>query len=133
MANVNKESDYFTDEEIDRLKVDEVKRYLRRHNQFVTGNKMDLATRAKGIGKLKLVDVEKKGPYEHEKFVKRNQDKLIVIIKWKEIRLPNPRDLSAFSFNLNELPDFKETDIYNYFVLKMGSKRQIRFAVYFHD
>ena len=45
---------YFSDEEISTLTVKDLRDYLRKHGQMVTGNKTVLCERATGVRKLKL-------------------------------------------------------------------------------
>lgn len=117
----NKGCVYATDEEIKSMTVKELKDYLRRYGQFLTGNKKDLIDRAMGVGKLKLVD----------KMVIENDDGSGKFCSLKEkLRtplgeiIPEPNGLSNWSSDLSLVPDLCENDIYNYLVLEKGARRQ---------
>ena len=57
MADNNKENECLLDSQINTLTVNQLKEYLRRYNQNVTGKKAELALRAKGVSKLVKADV----------------------------------------------------------------------------
>ncbi|KAL5010799.1 hypothetical protein ScPMuIL_013104 [Solemya velum] len=132
MANDDNRGDsiYMTEHDINSATVTQLKQYLRRHNQYVSGNKKDLISRAKGVRKLNLDDVQDRKSEAEEKFARRQTDKLVTPLG--EI-LPDPKTVTAWTTDLNNIPDFTEGDIYNYFVLKMKTKRQLRSKVYYED
>lgn len=130
MADRGKENDcYLEDLAIDKLNVSQLKDYLRLHHQYVTGKKINLVSRAKGIRKLGLndVNVDKRNS---EVFERRKCEKLITPLGEE---LPHPRTLKSWTCNLIDIPDFSDGDIYNYFVLKMKTKKQLRAKVYYAD
>ncbi|XP_045163375.2 uncharacterized protein LOC123527777 [Mercenaria mercenaria] len=131
MANVNKENEpYLSDIEIDKLNVSQLKDYLRFHNQYVSGKKNELVLRAKGVQKLGLNDLQQEQRNAEVNFEKRKTEKLVTPLGEK---LPNPETLKTWSNDLMEFPNFSDGDIYNYFVLKMKTKKQLRSKVYYAD
>ena len=57
MADNNKENECLLDSQINTLTVNQLKDYVCRHHQNVTGKKAELALRAKGVRKLVKADV----------------------------------------------------------------------------
>ncbi|KAK3106389.1 hypothetical protein FSP39_018991 [Pinctada imbricata] len=121
---------HLSDEEINKLKVPELKEYLRQHRQPVTGNKNVLIEKAKGVRKLNLrtrIDVA-------------SEDNLEILRKWCEKlitplgeTIPDPASLTNWSDDVTLIPSFTDSDIYNYLVLTMKSKRSMRAKIYFED
>ena len=121
---------HLTDEEIDSLKVPQLKEYLRKHGQPVTGNRPALVDKAKGVRKLNLrtqIDVA-------------SADNLEILRKWCEKlitplgeTIPDPATLTNWTSDVSLIPNFTDSDIYNYLVLTMKSKRQMRSKIYFND
>ena len=118
---------FIEDSDIDHLNVSQLKDYLRRHHQYITGKKKDLILRAKGVGKLEKNDLE---PEQRETDEQRKTQKLVTPLGEK---LPHPSTLKTWSKDLSDVPEFKVSDIYNYFVLKMGCKKQLKAKVYYAD
>jgi len=130
MADDNKENDRFLQDcEIDGLNVSDLKEYLRTHNQYVSGKKSELILRAKGVRKLGLSNLNH-ATEDAVKFERRKTEKLVTPLGET---LPHPKTLTSWTNDLTSLPDFSERDIYNYFVLKMNTKKQLRSKVYYAD
>ncbi|KAH3887037.1 hypothetical protein DPMN_011049 [Dreissena polymorpha] len=130
MASDEKDKDrYLSDIEIDKLSVVQLKDYLRFHNQYVSGNNNELVLRAKGVQKLGFNDrqVHRNAEVNYEK---RKTEKLVTPLGEK---LPHPDVLNTWSIDLMDFPTFTDSDIYNYFVLKMNTKKQLRSKVYYVD
>ena len=66
--------------------MNQLKDYLRRHNQNVTGKKAELALRAKGVSKLVKADVIC-GKAAASQFERRQKEKLVCL---KKVSLINP-------------------------------------------
>ena len=47
--------------------------------------------------------------------------------------VPDPRSLKGWFDNISEIPDFTEGDDYNYLVITMKAKRQLKSRVFFED
>lgn len=124
------ENYHLKDEEIDHLTVQGLKNYLRRHGQPLTGNKLELRERAKGVKKLNLrlvLDVE-----AEENFVleRRWTEKLTTPLGET---IPEPETIKSWSPDLSLIPDVTDKVIYNYIVLTMRCKRQLRSRIYQND
>ena len=100
---------FIEDSDIDHLNVSQLKDYLRRHHQYITGKKKDLILRAKGVGKLEKNDLE---PEQRETDEQRKTQKLVTPLGEK---LSHPSTLKTWSKDLFDVPEFKDSDIYNYF------------------
>ena len=123
MASNEKENDrYLSDIEIDKLSVAQLKDYLRFHNHYVSGNKNELVLRTKGVQKLGLNDrqLHRNAEVNYEK---RKTEKLFTPLGEK---LPHPDVLKTLSSDLMDFPTLTDSDIYNYFVLKMNTQKQLR-------
>ncbi|WAR21599.1 hypothetical protein MAR_015573 [Mya arenaria] len=119
---VDKENNrYLSDSEIDKLNVSQLKDYLRDHNQYVSGKKSELVLRAKGVQKAGLNDRNEVQINAEVNFEKRQCDKLVTPLGQK---LPHPKTLISWTSDLMNIPYFSDSDIYNYFVLKMNTKKQ---------
>ncbi|XP_052770940.1 uncharacterized protein LOC128210627 [Mya arenaria] len=128
---VDKENNrYLSDSEIDKLNVSQLKDYLRDHNQYVSGKKSELVLRAKGVQKAGLNDRNEVQINAEVNFEKRQCDKLVTPLGQK---LPHPKTLISWTSDLMNIPYFSDSDIYNYFVLKMNTKKQLRSKVYYAD
>ena len=120
---------FFLDSEINTLTLNQLKNYLRRYNQNVTGKKAELTLRAKGVSKLVKADVIC-GKAPTSQFERRHTEKLV---NPRGEKLPAPFSLVNWVKDLLKIPHFTEGDIYNYFVLKMGIKKSLRAKVYYTD
>ena len=117
-------------DDLNAFRVVELKKYLSKHGQNVSGNKSELITRIKGVRLLGLKDVNSVAK-EDEKFdQQRKTDKLSTQLGE---RLPHPDTLKTWSTDFQRVPDFTEKEIYNYFVLKMNSKKQLKSKVFYED
>ena len=67
---------FFLDSEINTLTLNQLKNYLRRYNQNVTGKKAELTLRAKGVSKLVKADVIC-GKAPTSQFERRHTEKLV--------------------------------------------------------
>ena len=117
------------DSEIDALNVSDLKEYLRTHNQYVSGKSSELILRAKGVRKLGSSNLNH-ATEEALKFERRKTEKLVPPLGET---LPHPKTLTSWMNDLTNLPDFSERVIYNYFVLKMNTKKHLRSKVYYAD
>ena len=121
---------YLTDEAIETLNVSFLKEYLRKHKQHVTGKKEQLVKRAKGVKLSKLQDANQLAKTDSIESVIRTVEKNITPLG--EI-IPDISTLNDWTKDVDCVPDFCDKDIYNYFVLKMNTKRQLRSKVYYED
>lgn len=117
----NKGCDYATDEEIKSMTVKDLKVYLRRYGQFVTGNKKDLIDRAMGVTKLKLVD---KMVVEIDDGAGKMCSRYEKLTTPLGELIPEPNGLIGWSKDVSLIPDLCDNDIYNYLVLEKGARRQ---------
>lgn len=116
---------------IETLTVPALKNYLRVHGQYVTGNKADLVDRAKGIKLLPIKNVNELKSTDEKCTTDRNKQKLVSPLG--EV-LPDPNLLNSdWAKDLCKLPNFTENDVYNYLVLRMKAKRQLRSGIFYHD
>lgn len=126
----NKGCIYASDDEIKSMNCKQLKDYLRRYGQYVTGNKKELIERAKGVSKLNLAD---KCVIECEDSVlntKRRKEKLLTPLGEA---IPDPKTLADWTSDVSHIPDFTANDVYNYLVLEKGAKRQLRSERYLED
>ena len=131
MADNKENYSHFNDDELRRLNVVGLKNYLRRHNQYVTGNKSELLERAIGIKKLQLRDKYDQDSVDSRECVSRREEKLTTPLGEK---LPDPLSLaSGWISDVVDIPDFSERDVYNYLVLRLNAKRHLRAKVYYED
>ncbi|XP_033728272.1 uncharacterized protein LOC117317556 [Pecten maximus] len=126
----DKENLYLTDDELHSLKVPALKGYLRKHGQYVTGNKPALVDRAKGVRKVGLTDVNYTKHDDATKHDVRHREKLTTPLG--EI-IPEPSSLKNWTSDVSEIPDFTDSATYDYLVLTMKATRQFRSRVYFED
>ena len=130
MASNKDESLYLTDEAIESLKVPGLKDYLRQHSQPVTGKRDNLIKRAKGVKLSQLDDAQQLQQKDLSESFRRSIEKNITPLG--EV-IPDIPKLVNWTKDLQQIPDFGDKDIYNYFVLKMNTKRQLRSKVYYED
>uniref|UniRef100_A0A0L8HKV7 SAP domain-containing protein n=1 Tax=Octopus bimaculoides TaxID=37653 RepID=A0A0L8HKV7_OCTBM len=109
----------------------ELKNYLRLHGQYVTGKEVDLVERLKGIKILSIKNVNELKSTDEKCTSDRNKQKLVSPLG--EV-LPDPNVLkSDWTNDLHNLPNFTENDVYNYLVVRMKLKRQLRSGIFYHD
>ena len=116
----NKGCVYATDEEIKSMTVKDLKDYLRRFGQFLTGKKPEYIERAMGVSKLKLVDkmiVEMEDNAGKEARTEKLTTPLGELV-------PEPKGLVNWSKDVSFIPQICDNDIYNYLVLEKGARRQ---------
>jgi hypothetical protein len=132
MANKEDEGEslHLTDEAIEELTVHGLKEYLRKHSQPVTGKKDQLIKRAKGVRLTELKDAQQLEQTDLIDSFRRSLEKNITPLG--EV-IPDIQKLVNWTKDVNYIPDFGDKDIYNYFVLKMNTKRQLLSKVYYKD
>ena len=123
MADDNTENECLLDSEINTLIVNQLKEYLRRYNQNVTGKKAELVLRAKGVSKLVKAGVIC-GKAPASQFERRQTEK-VSDPAWREA----PR--SIFSCELGERlvanPTFYRGGLYlQLFCIKNEHKKSLR-------
>ena len=126
--NKGDDDSYLSDSEICQMSVTGLRNYLRRHKQFISGKKSELIERAKGVKKLGLRDANEQEWEDLEENEVRQEEKLVTQLGE---RLPDPDTLDTWSDNWLEIPDFYQANIYDYFVLRMKTKRPMRSASFF--
>lgn len=132
MAELNKAIDEACDRNcsLDGFKVCDLKKYLSAHGQNVSGRKSELIERVRGVRKLGLIDLSSVAQEDSKRFEQRKCDKLTTPLNEK---LPHPNILKTWTTNFQNIPDFSEKEIYNYIVLKMNSKKQLKSKVFYED
>ncbi|KAL3862566.1 hypothetical protein ACJMK2_008525 [Sinanodonta woodiana] len=121
---------YLNDDALERCKIPELKSYLRQHGQNVGGRKEELVKRAKGIKALGLQDVNCISLNDQQGHNLRTTDKLVTPLGEK---MPLPSSLNNWTKDLFNIPNFTDNDVYNYLVLTMKAKRQLKSQVFFQD
>lgn len=121
---------YLNDDALERMKIVELKGYLRQHSQSVTGKKDELLSRAKGIKLAQLKDGHELAISDSAFDSKRQDEKTTTPLGEK---IPVISELKGWSDDMHQSPSFTEKDVYNYFVLKMKTKRMLRSKVYYED
>ena len=117
---------------VERLNVRELKTFLQRHDEIVSGNKDALIERAKGAIKLGIPDKLVSKQAEEKQVSQRRVDKLTVNSTGESF--PDPGELkSGWTDDYNGIPSFTVSDIYNYMVFKMNASMQIRSKIYYED
>ncbi|XP_021373558.1 uncharacterized protein LOC110463357 [Mizuhopecten yessoensis] len=122
--------EYLCDEELEKFKVPQLKQYLSKHGQVGGGKKAVLLERAKGIAILKVKPVECLKQQDYNYDCVRREEKLVMPLG--EV-IPDPTLLKGWSSDLSSIPNFSETDIYNYLVLARKAKRQLKSKVFYKD
>ena len=122
--------EYADDADIDSFKVPELKSYLRKFRQNVSGKKKDLVLRAKGVKVLGLQSAESVNSHDEKSLETRRKQKLLTPLD--EV-VPDPLTLKGWSTDLADIPNFTDADVYNYLVLTMKAKRQMKSRVFFED
>ena len=130
MASNSNDNLYLSNDPIDKLHVPELKDYLRKHSQPVTGRKDQLVKRAKGVKIVQIEDKNTQQVQDNIESFRRSLEKNITPLG--EV-IPDITSLTNWTKDVQHLPDFCDKDIYNYFVLKMNTKRQLRSKVYYDD
>ncbi|XP_033745803.1 uncharacterized protein LOC117331294 [Pecten maximus] len=137
--SINKENEDVNLQTIDWLTVQELKSFLRQHDQPVSGRSTELKERAKGVLKLGIrrkdilqrEDERQSTLYQARKFVS----------PLGEI-LPHPSTLKNWTDNVRQIPVFLEDALYNYLVLNrqrtfdnapMGAVKQLKAKVFYED
>ncbi|XP_033744326.1 uncharacterized protein LOC117330213 [Pecten maximus] len=130
--SINKENEGVNLQIIDRFTVQELKSFLRQHDQPVSGRSAELKERAKGVLNLGIrrkdilqrEDERQSTIYQARKFVS----------PLGEI-LPHPSTLKNWTDNVRQIPMFLEDALYNYLVLNrqrtfdndpMGAVKQLK-------
>ncbi|WAR06488.1 hypothetical protein MAR_021857, partial [Mya arenaria] len=90
--------------------------------------KSELVLRTKGVQKSALID--RNEVQINAEVNLRQCDKLVTPLGEK---LPHPKTLISWTSDLMNIPYFSDSDIYNYFVLKMNTKKQLRSKVDYAD
>ncbi|KAL5010709.1 hypothetical protein ScPMuIL_013014 [Solemya velum] len=132
MEAINKEISEACDkgDALDRFTIPSLKGYLRSRAQQVSGNKRELIERAKGahtLGLRCLGDIENE---DYQKAIARVVDKLKTPVGET---LDHPSYLDKWTDDVNCIPEMNEKDIYNYFVYKLKTKRQLKAKVMYED
>lgn len=100
------------------------------HGQNISGNKNQLILSVKGTRHLGLKDLNSVSQEDEKLSEKRKFDKQSTPIGEC---LPHPNSLKTWTTNFQNVPDFSEKEIYNYLVLKMNSKKQLKSKVFYED
>ncbi|XP_060085312.1 uncharacterized protein LOC132564697, partial [Ylistrum balloti] len=115
---------------LERFTIVELKGYLSNRGQTVSGNKRQLIERVKGANRLGLVDINVTKAEDDIELFERKVNKLTTPLG--EV-LVHPTGLKLWSDDLSSVPDFYQKDIYNYIVLKMNCKKQLKSRVFYED
>lgn len=102
-----------------------LREFLRENNQIISGSKKELVERARGVIILKLTAVQGQNNQSEK------NSKSSTFPDGEPI--PDIRTLSNWSSDFTNIPDFSEKDIYNYLVIKMNTKRQLKSKVFLED
>ena len=121
---------YVEDDQLEQFKVPQLKAYLKRYGQFVSGKRDELVLRAKGVQILGLKTVDDNRSGDVRAGVVRKEEKLVTPLGEK---IPKIDTLKGWSNDLSLVPDFSDSDVYNYLVLTMKAKRQLKSRVFFND
>ncbi|XP_069119322.1 uncharacterized protein [Argopecten irradians] len=116
--------------DLQSLNVKDLKKYLSSRGQHVSGNKRQLLERAQGARRLCLSDISIDRKDNIQEQENRKNDKLCTPLNE---RLPHPSELKNWTENFSNIPDFTEKEIYNYIVLKMNHKKQLKSKVFYED
>ena len=108
-------------------KLPDLREFLKENNQIVSGSKKELIERARGVLILKLTAVEE----QNNTTVGRSSSRPSTFPDGQPIPLLNV--LSNWTTELSNIPEFSEKDIYNYLVIKMNTKRQLKSKVFVED
>ena len=111
-------------------KVGELRSYLRSVGQPVSGTKHVLIERVQGAYKLGLGNIDEERERQQETQKERERTKLETP---EGETLDHPSYIDKWSEDVSLIPDLCEKDIYNYFVLKLGTKRQLKSKVMYED
>ncbi|WAR00802.1 hypothetical protein MAR_025174, partial [Mya arenaria] len=115
---------------LDCCKVDELQKYFRSVGQYVSGNKPELIARVKGAYKLGLGNVNDLQESDRSAFLRKENERLQTPIGGK---MTHPSCIDSWSDDVSLIPDMTEKDIYNYFVYKLTTKRQLKSKVMYED
>jgi hypothetical protein len=103
-----------------------LRHFLQENNQIISGSKKELIERARGVLVLRLTAVD--GDSDS------GDGSLEPKISFPDGRpLPNINLLTNWTTDFANIPDFTEKDIYNYLVIKMNIKRQLKSKVFLED
>ncbi|XP_060557441.1 uncharacterized protein LOC132717883 [Ruditapes philippinarum] len=130
MEEDNRVVDAWKNERLNACKINELKEYLRSVGQHVSGNKADLIERVKGDCKLNIGNVFKARESDIQDNRKRECERLNTPLGET---LVHPSYLDRWSDDLSNIPDLSEKDIYNYFVYKLNTKRQLKSKVMYEN
>ena len=93
--------DYVEDEQLERFKVPQLKGYLKRYGQFVSGKRDELILRAKGVKILGLKTVNNNRACDDRDGVVRKEEKLVTPLGEK---IPEINTLKGWSNDLSLVP-----------------------------
>ena len=114
-------------DDLSKFTIIELKKYLVKHGEPVSGNKNVLIERVKGTKLLGKPDLDAAKRDDEQQRERRKTDKLTTPLGEN---YAHPDQLSDWhtDFN-NQLPELSSKEIYNYFVLKMKAERQLKSKV----
>ncbi|XP_045202652.2 uncharacterized protein LOC123556116 [Mercenaria mercenaria] len=117
-------------ESLHKFNIPVLKFYLRSRGQHVSGNKSELIERVKGTHRLGLRDLNSVMQEDNDLAAKRLTEKLKTPLGKT---LKHPDYIDTWSSDYTNIPDITEKDVYNYFVFKIQTKRQLKAKVMFED
>lgn len=123
----------------EKSSVKDLKRFLREHGEYVSGNKKELISRAKGcvqLGLKPLREIEENDEATDNHHLARRFTTSV------GEELPHPTSLNGWSREVENIPSITEKDLYNYLVLNtsrtfdkdgMKANRSLKAKVFFKD